>query len=398
MTTSRSTRVPSYRLHKASGQAVVTLDGKDCYLGKHGSKESRARYERQVAEYLANGRKLPRETRDGPYTVGVLCDQFLTHAERTYVAPDGTTSREVANVHLALRGLVQLFLDMDAEEFGPKALVLYRDRQIHAGLARKTVNQRVGIVRRAFRWATQEEKVSHSILHGLEAVEGLQKGRSGVHDPEPVQPVPEAHIEAALPFMPEPVRAMARLQLLTGARPGEMVALRLSDIDMSGEVWIYKPPAHKNAWRGQERTIPIGPKGQAILREFMRPGYQERYLFSPTLSELRRRDRLRAARKTPLRPCHNQAQARKRKAHPNRAPRDRYDTVTYGRAIRRACKKARVPVWTPGRLRHNAATRIRREFGLEHASAVLGHKQVETTQIYSDVNLSRAVEIAARVG
>ena len=30
--------IPNYRLHKASGQAVVELDGRTFYLGKHGSK------------------------------------------------------------------------------------------------------------------------------------------------------------------------------------------------------------------------------------------------------------------------------------------------------------------------------------------------------------------------
>ncbi len=28
----RRERIPSYRRHKASGQARVTLDGRDCYL------------------------------------------------------------------------------------------------------------------------------------------------------------------------------------------------------------------------------------------------------------------------------------------------------------------------------------------------------------------------------
>jgi hypothetical protein len=49
---------PSYRLHRATGQAVVTLSGKDHYLGPHASAESRAEYDRLLAAWLANGRRL----------------------------------------------------------------------------------------------------------------------------------------------------------------------------------------------------------------------------------------------------------------------------------------------------------------------------------------------------
>src|SRR5262249_24564886 len=52
---SQHVRVPSYRLHKQSGQAVVTLsDGtggrRDVLLGKYGSPKSRADYTRVVSE------------------------------------------------------------------------------------------------------------------------------------------------------------------------------------------------------------------------------------------------------------------------------------------------------------------------------------------------------------
>ena len=48
--------LPDYRLHKASGRAVVALAGRDHYLGAYGSKESRAAYDRLVGEWLAGGR------------------------------------------------------------------------------------------------------------------------------------------------------------------------------------------------------------------------------------------------------------------------------------------------------------------------------------------------------
>ena len=37
----RRKHLPSYRLHKPTGQAVVTLNGKDNYLGRHGTKIAR---------------------------------------------------------------------------------------------------------------------------------------------------------------------------------------------------------------------------------------------------------------------------------------------------------------------------------------------------------------------
>jgi hypothetical protein len=50
----RHPRIPTYRLHKPTGQAVVTINGKDFYLGKHDSPKSHAAYKRLVAERLAN--------------------------------------------------------------------------------------------------------------------------------------------------------------------------------------------------------------------------------------------------------------------------------------------------------------------------------------------------------
>ena len=45
----RPSRVPSYRLHKASGQAVITTRGRDFYLGKHSTPASREAYDRRSA-------------------------------------------------------------------------------------------------------------------------------------------------------------------------------------------------------------------------------------------------------------------------------------------------------------------------------------------------------------
>ena len=50
---------PCYRRHRASGQAIVTLNGHDHYLGPYGSKSSRVKYDPLIGEWLAAGRRLP---------------------------------------------------------------------------------------------------------------------------------------------------------------------------------------------------------------------------------------------------------------------------------------------------------------------------------------------------
>lgn len=48
-------RTPAYRLHKPTGQAVVTLDSRDSYLGRHGTEPSHGACDRLFSEWLANG-------------------------------------------------------------------------------------------------------------------------------------------------------------------------------------------------------------------------------------------------------------------------------------------------------------------------------------------------------
>ena len=73
--------------------------------------------------------------------------------------------------------------------------------------------------------------------------------------------------------------------------------------------------------------------------------------------------------------------------------RDHYDDETYCQAVERACCKAGVPKWTPGQLRHNAGTKIRRKYGIEAARLVLGHQSASTTEIYAEKDAEEAARI-----
>jgi hypothetical protein len=44
---------PKYRKHNASGQAIVTIQGKDHYLGPYGAAASKREHDRLVAEWTS---------------------------------------------------------------------------------------------------------------------------------------------------------------------------------------------------------------------------------------------------------------------------------------------------------------------------------------------------------
>ena len=78
---SAAARVPSYRRHKPTGKAVVTLNGKDHYLGKWNSKVSRVEYDRLIGEWLAGGRCL---LQNGDLTINEVALSYWRFAKQHY--------------------------------------------------------------------------------------------------------------------------------------------------------------------------------------------------------------------------------------------------------------------------------------------------------------------------
>lgn len=385
-------RPPSYCHHKASGQAVVRIDGKDHYLGKFDSPQSHAEYNRLLAEWYANANARP-PSPSGGQTVAEVLLAYLRWAETHYRDADGVVSRELDNVKLALRPVRALYAHTLGRDFGPLALKAVRDQMVASGLARTVINARVNRIRRVFKWAVSSELVPSTVFEALRTVPGLQRGRSRAREAGPVRPVADEHVDAALPFMPTPVRALVQLQRLTGCRAGEAMALRAADLERTGPVWVYRPGTHKNRHRGLDRVIFLGPQAQAVIQPFLEPD-PGAYLFSPRAHVEALRARRAGQRKSKRTP----SELRKRKPTPKRAPGERYTRRSYRVAVVRACRKAGVPPWSPLQLRHAAATRIRARYGLEAARVILGHSKVETSQLYAERDLSQAQEIMATIG
>lgn len=410
--------LPKYRKHKATGQAVVTLDGRDFYLGPHRTKASKLEYDRYIGEWLANGRSLKDYNSSGLTVAELILDYF--RFVKSYYRKNGTYTSEVAATKFSLKPVRQLYSKQLARDFGPLALVAVRSRMIDQGWNRNVVNRAVGRVRRMFKWAVSKELLPPTVYQALLSVDGLRKGRCEVREGSPVLPVDDNVVQSTLEHLPQTVADMVQLQRHTGMRPGEVCSIRPCEVDRSDDVWLYRPASHKTEHHERDRIILVGPKGQQVLLRYLaRDPKME--CFRPCDSEEKRRAEAHANRKTP----HNQGNCpgpRKRKA--KRPPGDCYCVDSYRRAIHRACDKAfphpklgykmrssftdaekqelrewqKKHHWSPNQLRHTAASQIRSEYGLEEAQVILGHSNANVTQVYAERDLAKGIEVAKKIG
>jgi integrase len=398
---------PTYRQHKPSGQAVVTLGGIDHYLGPWRSKVSKLEYDRLIGEWLAGGRQVAPAQAD--LSVLELVNRYRKFAEAYYVK-DGRHTGAIHGIRVAIRWLHTHYGHTLAADFGPLALKALQLRMVEADHSRRYINDNIDRIRRIFKWAVGEQLLPAGVYHALGTVPGLRKGRSDAREAAPIRPVDVATVDVTLPYLPPIVADMVRFQRLTGCRPAEVCMLRPCDVDSAGEVWRYVPESHKTEHHGRERVIFVGPKAQDVLRPYLLRD-KTAYCFVPAESERKRNAEKRANRQSPMTP----SQAHRRpKRQRRRAPGDHYTAESYRRAIHRACTLAFPPAddlpaadrptwrrahqWHPNRLRHSAATLIRQQFGLEAAQVTLGHASADVSQIYAERDYGLAANVMAKIG
>jgi integrase len=408
------TSIPSYRLHKPTGQAVVTIrtatgERRDMYLGKYESTESRAEYARVIAE-LATGSPAPSSPNASvTLTVDQVLLRWWKHAERHYRRPDGSPTNQLVEYKYTLQPVNELYGHTPAKDFSPLALKAVRQRMVASKWCRNQVNDRISKVKRVFKWAVSEQLVPVTVYTALATVTGLQKGRTEVREKAPIGAVETAVVDATLPHVNRHVWGLVRFQQYTGCRPGEACLVRRRDIDMTRDVWVFTPPTHKTAHKGKRRAVAIGPRAQAVLRGFFTED-PTAYLFNPRRAVEEHHAKRSAERKTPNWPSAVKLKAKRKKPDAKKQA-ERYTAHAYSVAVRRAVERVNhlfteagvelelhLPHWHPNMLRHAFGTLVRRQHDLEHAGAALGHTKMSATEIYAARDAGLAEQIAAEMG
>lgn len=358
-------------------------------------------------------------------TVSDLAHRFMEHARTYYIDPHtGEPSREVLNIKYSAALLTGEYALLRVDDFGPARFKALRERMVRtvtvpqndgrAGTmvldseddfrpevmrrkySRGCINQRMGHIKRIFAWGVEEELVPGSVHHALLAVRILAKGRTLAREGRTIEPVDEKVVRTTMKYASPTLRTMLALQLLTGARPGEICIMRAVDLDRRDPTcWWYRPFRHKCERWGHERTIPILPEAQRLVEPYLTKKI-DAYLFSPKVARQERYAAMRTGAGSP-------SQQDRRKDNPQKKPGDFYDRNAYYRAIQYAIRKGRkagelIPNWHPNQIRHTVATLIEEAAGADAARALLGHRTIRTTQIYVKQDAKRAVKGAQHLG
>ncbi len=355
-------RQPSYREHKATGQACVDLpigNGKRkvVYLGKYNSAESLDKYEQVVGDWFANR---PIETQKNILTVRDMAERYKSYQEPLL------NQDKFYNVGNALKLLVELFGDRPADEFNVTQAERYRAELIARGYSREYGNRLLRIVKECCEWAMQRDYITTDQHVKIQTVKRLTSKEAPT---KIIEPADDADVDATMPLLSDDFQDMIRFLRATGCRPGEARLMKVGDIDR--ETWLLHRDQHKTSHKGKSRVIPIPSIVQPmLLKRLLRP--DDAYVFGADDGD---------------RP---------------------YEKRSLGRAIDHAIKRLNVerqkadepPMehWHPYRLRHARATEVREQYGVEVAQVILGHSRISMTEHYAGITEAKAKEVGKLIG
>ena len=232
-------RTPKYRLHRPSGRAVVTINGMDQYLGRHGTPESRAEYDRVISEWLARGRRPPADETKVILLKEVIAGYFENCKRKL-------PQVEVDKVRDALKVVRTTYGERPAAEFNAVAFDVVRSKLVASGLCITTVRNRIFTVKKMLAWGIVREMVPDRVLNVIKAFEKeepLRVGRAGVKPPKEVRPAPEEHIRAVLPHVPPTVAAMLMVQFYSAAARGSLPPDDRPDRHVRGDLGLPAEPS-----------------------------------------------------------------------------------------------------------------------------------------------------------
>ena len=256
---------------------------------------------------------------------------------------------------------------------------------------------------RMFRWAVENDLCPATVWQRLPRG-GLAKGRTKAREPKPVLPVADEVVDATLPHLPPVCKTWSRSSGTPAPAWGGLHASTVATwtdrrrlvvpAGVAQDGTSRPRPDHRHRAQGPGRAAAVpAPRGDGVL------------LFAAGIGSATKRSPARGAGNTDdaqpgsptaemSPPAMCKGSVHERQLPPRRGPCSGIGPTRHARKP----GTIRCPIGT----RTSCATAWERRFGgnmgSKGAQVVLGHAKANTTEIYAERDLSKAVEIARQVG
>lgn len=399
-------RPPRLCHHKKRDYAYITVDGKQIYLGKWGSAEAQASYDRFLLNWIKTNGETKKENPHKGYTVTEIAVAFVADYKERPVKSDS----DLQTFTRISDRLGSLFPGRQADNFRIRDLETLRDsfqkeeftrNGKQQKRSRTYLNKLISRTKMMFSWGASKEMVSAETVARLKYLQPLRKGHTTAPEAAGHHLISDKDYKAVLPFLPAYYKDIVEVLHLTGMRPSELCNMRVCDIDRSGKIWIYQPEHHKTEHSGATRIVGLGKKTQAVLRKHLTKRQDDEYVFTPARAMESRWKIQRKQRKSPLQP--SQVEREKQRASGKMARfKPKLDAPIITKRVRAACNMALKAkkisqAWTPYDLRHTAITDVRTKYGAESAQHFAGHSNLDTQKYYDHSAVQIVTDLAGKV-
>ena len=262
---------------------------------------------------------------------------------------------------------------MPTADFDSYLLLEIQNDFLNKDYNRINCNRYINLIIHIFRWGETRRLVPSGKFIQLKAIDPLLPGKG--REPHDRLDVPYEIVERTLPYLLPVYQAFIRILMLTGARPSEILRMKVADIERKKvkidgkmtEIWVFSPENHKTARKNKRRVITFRAKEQSILAPYIATKESSSPIFTPKDAILEHYEKRYTKRTLPD------------------YVRDRltpqFRTMVVSHALRKAIRRAncelppekQIPRWTLYQIRHTFASQAALRLGDEAAALLLGH-------------------------
>lgn len=338
--------------NRDTAKVTIVKDGiKHTYsLGRWGSKEADKAYKQLAAQFYSDSLSFEKDKTE----IANFFVYYLENVPSIKIDPKGCCTKKV------IQWCTELFGGEPCSSFSFASLSMIKERIVEEAKARNYTqvyaNQLFSVAKRIFKYGVLKGWLDGSVLPVIKSYPSITEPLKPMKKRETVS---DEVVEATLKYMKQPYVDIIRLIRSACLRPCELLRIRKSDIEVKDGCWIIRVKSKTERY-GYSRIIVFNQQEQAILKKWIRENSEILFLTN----------------------------------HGN--PVKQINIVqNINKAIQVANSRGEnIPKWTAYQLRHTAFTENVEKYGVEIASKIAGHADLNMAKIYDHSTESILIKLA----